>query len=140
MHVAESAGEVRGRFVVGPTKTGRVRTITLPGFLVDMLAVHLGRYPSAEGYVFTAAEGGPVRHRNFYARHYRLAVARAGLPPELRFHDLRRCARIAGANVDLGRSHIRILGDRQPIDGAQSQQHDENGDHPGENRAIDENA
>jgi integrase len=33
LHVAESAGEVGGRRIVGPTKTGRVRTLTLPPFL-----------------------------------------------------------------------------------------------------------
>jgi integrase len=42
--------------------------------------------------VFTAAEGGPVRHHNFYVRHYKPAVRRADLPPALRFHDLRHSA------------------------------------------------
>src|SRR5690606_10258528 len=33
--------------------------------------------------------GGPLRHSNFYARHFKPAVLRAGLPEETRFHDLR---------------------------------------------------
>jgi hypothetical protein len=119
--VAESAGEVRGRRVVGPTKTGRVRTITLPAFLAQLLGEHIGNYPSPEGWVFTAAEGGPVRHRNFYARHYRPAVTRAGLPDDLRFHDLRHtCAAFLiaeGRHIEevkdyLGHSSIRVTSDR----------------------------
>jgi hypothetical protein len=36
--------------------------------------------------IFTAAEGGPVRHRNFTRRHYKPAVEKAeGVPDELRF-------------------------------------------------------
>jgi integrase len=121
LHVAESAGEVRSRLVVGPTKTGRVRTISLPSFLADMLGEHLGRYRSTAGWVFTAAEGGQVRHRNFYARHFRPAVARAGLPDDLRFHDLRHtCAAFLiaeGRHIEevkdyLGHSSIRVTSDR----------------------------
>ena len=110
-----------GRFSVGPTKTGKVRTITLPAFLAELLATHVGRYPSSDGCVFTAAEGGPVRHRNFYARHYRPAVARAGLADGLRFHDLRHtCAAsliAEGRHIEevkdyLGHSSIRVTSDR----------------------------
>jgi Phage integrase family len=43
--------------------------------------------------VFGAPEGGPLRHRNFYRRRFRPAVADAGLPERTRFHDLRHtCA------------------------------------------------
>jgi integrase len=119
--VVESASEVRGRLSFGPTKTGRVRTIALPRFLADMLGEHIGRYPSVDGYVFTAAKGGPIRHRNFYARHFRPAVARAGLPDGFRFHDLRHtCAALLIANGrhmeevkdHLGHSSIRVTSDR----------------------------
>lgn len=44
---------------------------------------------SPEDYVFTSPEGGPLRHSNFYRRHFRPAVERAGLPAGVRFHDLR---------------------------------------------------
>jgi integrase len=50
LHVAESAGEVQGRRIVGPTKTGRVRTLTLPPFLAQLLGEHIGKYPSAEAW------------------------------------------------------------------------------------------
>jgi integrase len=50
--------------------------------------------------VFTAPEGGPIRHHNFSVRHYRPAVARAELPSALRFHDLRHSA--AAIGIDQG--------------------------------------
>ena len=121
LEVVESTAEVRGRLVVGPTKTGRPRTVALPRFLAQMLGEHVGQYPSSEGFVFTAAQGGPIRHRNFYQRHFQPAVLRAGLPPGLRFHDLRHtCAALLIANgrhmeevkAHLGHSSIRVTSDR----------------------------
>ena len=121
LEVQESLAEVGGRLVIGPTKTGRPRTIGLPAFLADMLGAHISRYPARDGFVFSAAEGGPVRHRNFYARHFRPAVERAGLNPRLRFHDLRHtCAALLIAEgrhleeikAHLGHSTIRVTSDR----------------------------
>jgi len=118
--VAGSGSEVRGHLEFGPTKTGRVRTVAIPRFLAQMLGEHIGKYPSTEQYVFTAAQGGPLRHRNFYQRHFRPAVARAELPEGLRFHDLRHtCAAILIANGrsmeevkdHLGHSSIRVTSD-----------------------------
>jgi integrase len=74
--VVESLSEVRGQVTTGPTKTGARRSVALPRFLVRELEEHLAAYPST-GYVFTSAEGGPVRHRNFYRRHFKPAVAAA---------------------------------------------------------------
>ncbi len=90
--VVEAHSEVRGRLVTKSTKTRRRREVPIPAALVDLLSEHVARYPSKEGFVFTAAEGGPVRHHNFYVRHYKPAVLAAGLPSELRFHDLRHSA------------------------------------------------
>ena len=90
--VVEAHSEVHGRLVTKSTKTRRRREVPIPQSLVDVLAEHLARYPSPDGFVFTAAEGGPVRHRNFYRRHYKPAVERAELPLGLRFHDLRHTA------------------------------------------------
>ena len=43
--------------------------------------------------MFRDSRGGPLRHSNFYRRAFRPAVAAAGLPSKLRFHDLRHtCA------------------------------------------------
>ncbi len=36
--------------------------MSLPEFLVRELDVHIDRYPSPDGYIFTATEGGPIRH------------------------------------------------------------------------------
>jgi integrase len=87
-----------------------------------MLREHLDRYPpSSKGFVFTAARGGPIRHGNFYRRHFCPAVAGSPLPTELRFHDLRHtCAAILIANGrhleevkdHLGHSSIRVTSDR----------------------------
>ena len=95
LEVVESLSEVRGELVVGPTKTRNRRTVSLPVFLADMIGKHVGDYPSREGYVFTAAEGGPMRHHNFVLRHFYPAAREAGMPEGLRFHDLRHtCAAI----------------------------------------------
>jgi hypothetical protein len=96
--VVESLSEVRGEVVVGPTKTGRRRTVTVPRFLAEMIGAHMGNYSSSE-YVFTAAQGGPVRHRNLMRRHFTPATAAAGLDG-LRFHDLRHtCAALLVATA-----------------------------------------
>jgi len=121
MHIAESLAEVDGRLYTKEPKNGKTRTLELPGFLVEMLREQMGLYPSTEGYVFSAAEGGPLRHHNFYRRHYKPAVLRAGLSPNLRLHDLRHsCASILiarGANIkdvqeQLGHSSSRVTLDR----------------------------
>ncbi len=41
IEVVSSLGEVRGRIVEGPTKTGRPRTITIPRFLAEMIGEQL---------------------------------------------------------------------------------------------------
>jgi integrase len=88
LDVVESIAEVNGYLHLGPTKTGARRTVSLPRFLCDKLATHLAAYPSKEGLVFSSPQGGPLR-RNFYRRHFKPAVVRAGLDPADRFHDLR---------------------------------------------------
>ena len=119
--VNESMMEIGGRLVTGPTKTGRPRTLTLPRFLAEMLGEHIGRYPSDQGFVFTMAEGGPIRQRNFYRRHFKPAVIAAGLPEGLHFHSLRHtCAAFLiadGRHMEevkdhLGHSSIRVTSDR----------------------------
>jgi integrase len=119
--VAESAS-LAGGWHVGPTKTGKRRTIVVPRFLAQMLGEHIGRYPSSARMMFTAAEGGPVNHRNFSRRHYCKAVNDAdGIPNGLRFHDLRHtCAAFLideGRHLEevkdyLGHSSIRVTSDR----------------------------
>ncbi|MBA3432158.1 MAG: site-specific integrase [Actinobacteria bacterium] len=121
LEVVESLSEVRGELVVGPTKTRNRRTVTLPAFLAEMVGEHVGRYPSRDGYIFTAAQGGPVRHHNFMRRHFYPAAREAGMPDGLRFHDLRHsCAAILTAQgwnpkqiqTRLGHATIRTTLDR----------------------------
>lgn len=88
VEVSESAAEAHGRLSFGSTKTYARRSVPIPTPLADELAAHIaGRKPS--DFVFEAPDGGPIRHSNWYPRHFKPAAARAGLPDNLRFHDLR---------------------------------------------------
>ena len=120
VQVSEALTEVYGHLAVGPTKTGKRRAVSMPRFLSDMLSNHIIDYPSTDGYVFTSRKGGPLR-RSFYPRDFKPAVFRAGLPRELRFHDLRHtCAALLiaqGAHPKeiqerLGHSTIQLTFDR----------------------------
>jgi integrase len=120
--VRESLADVNGKLVFGSTKTYSHRTVRLPRFLCDELAEHLaGGNQRSDQLVFTGATGAPLRHNLFYARHFKPAVVRAGLPPALRFHDLRHtCAALLiaqGAHPKaimerLGHSSIQVTLDR----------------------------
>lgn len=77
------------------TKESR-RTITLPGFLCDVLAAHLASFPpnvhvESETLVFTGPNGAPLRRSNFARRVWRPALKRAGLE-HVSFHALRHSA------------------------------------------------
>ena len=120
--VGESATEVDGRLVWGPTKTYARRTVPLPRFLCDQLAAYLaGRPHGPDALVFTAPQGGPLREQKFVAGIFKPAVARVGLPHRLRFHDLRHtCASLLiaqGASVkavqaQLGHASATVTLDR----------------------------
>jgi integrase len=122
VRVVEATSEVGGRLVLGPTKTHAERTVRLPRFLRDDLAAYLAsRSRDPNGFVFTGPKGGQLRHTNFYQRLFCPALARAGLPAEIRFHDLRHtCAALLiaqGAHpkaiqVHLGHSSIQVTMDR----------------------------
>jgi integrase len=120
-HIVETLSEVHGELRIGGTKTwGSTRWVPMPSFVVDVLREHIDAYPSSDRLVFTSAEGGPLRHRNFMARHFKPAVKAAGLPSRLRFHDLRHTAAAfmiaEGASMEqvkqiLGHSTIRVTSD-----------------------------
>jgi integrase len=121
--VVESYAEVYGALVLGATKTYERRTVRMPRFLCDRLAEHLARAGRTGGdeLVFADSAGGPLRHSNFYRRTFRPAVAAAGLPDRLRFHDLRHtCAALLiaqGAHPKammerLGHSSVTVTLDR----------------------------
>ena len=86
--VAASATEAYGKLQFGPPKTYQRRAVPIPQALIAELTAHLAGKAGSE-FVFTSSRGGPLRHSNFYARHFKPAVLRAGLPEETRFHDLR---------------------------------------------------
>lgn len=121
LDVVETIAEADGRLVSGPTKTHQRRTVPLPESLAAELEQRLALRPlDPHALVFTAPDGGPVRHGNFYSRHFRPGVTRAGLPP-MRFHDLRHsCAAMLiaqGAHPKaiaemLGHSTITVTIDR----------------------------
>ena len=87
-HVVASATEAYGKLQFGPPKTYQRRAVPIPQALVAELTTHLAG-KSGTDFVFTSSGGGPLRHSNFYARHFKPAVLRAGLPEATRFHDLR---------------------------------------------------
>lgn len=77
---------------VAPPKTrSSVRSVPLPAFVADELALHLREAgvsdPSA--LVFSSRQGRPLWSSWFYKWAWQPAVARAGLPRGTRFHDLR---------------------------------------------------
>jgi integrase len=84
-------------------------------------ALRVGRDLTPDSLVFSAPQGGPLRHKNFYRRFFKPAVAAAELPAGLRFHDLRHtCAALLialGAHPKaiqerLGHATINITLDR----------------------------
>ena len=91
LRVTESLADVSGQLLFGPTKNNRNRTVTLPSFLRDLLNNHIVTYanPGAEGLLFTASNGSPLRNSNFSRNVWKPTVLTAGLPPALRMHDLR---------------------------------------------------
>lgn len=85
--VEASATEISGRLVFGVPKTHETRTVIVPGFVMDSLG------EPAEGLVFRAPRGGPLRHSNFTRGVWVPAVANTeGIPEDLMIHDLRDTA------------------------------------------------
>ena len=123
VEVSETLMQVRGKTVIGPTKSDRTRSVPLPAFLRDEAAAflafrreQLGRTLEPDDLVFTpiATANGVTRTEFLYAesiRRYILkpALAGAGLPTEVRTHDLRHtCASLL---ISLG-AHPRAIMER----------------------------
>ena len=77
------------RMVTGPLKSKKAyRTIGIPAFLCEELALHLTEYPSGSDLVFSHAQGGPLDYNRFRRRHWNPTVeASVGSPCTP--HDLR---------------------------------------------------
>ncbi len=67
------------------------RMVVLPAFLRERLAAHLATEvdDDARALVFTSLSGTPIRHGWFYKRVWQPALEEAGLPGDVRIHDLR---------------------------------------------------
>lgn len=90
LRVEETLNETGGVLTWGtPKSEASVRTVTLPAAAVDVLVPLLaGR--GGDDLVFTAQQGGPVRHRNFYTRAWVPTMhALALVDPQPSIHDLR---------------------------------------------------
>jgi integrase len=120
--VVETIAEVNGKLMFADVKspTSR-RNLSLPGFLIEMLAEHLaarGR-PDPGDLVFLAPAGGPPRRSTFRTRVFVPAAEAVGLKG-LTFHGLRHTSAglmvEAGAHIEtmkqrLGHSSIRVTSD-----------------------------
>ncbi len=93
--IEESAAEVRGEVIYGPTKSHAIRRVPLTSGLkqaIDELIERVG--PDPDGLLFRSPGGGPLRHSNFYHRLWQPALRRAGLP-RVGVHVLRHSAAAA---------------------------------------------
>jgi integrase len=104
--VARALAEVQGHVTEGQTKTGRVRTVTMPRTVTEALEAHLGRNPGE--LVFTAPDGGFIRRTNWRRRVWAPALAKARVSG-VRPHDLRHFG--AAAAIAAG-AHPRAIMER----------------------------
>jgi len=94
------SADTRTKTVITPTKTGEERRVGIGPRTVALLARHRAsqrkeRLAAASwedsGWVFPNTKG-KVRRRDSVMRSFRAALVQAGLPTEIRFHDLRHTA------------------------------------------------
>jgi integrase len=88
VEVNASASEAYGDLQFVATKTYERRTVPIPRSLIEELAA-LVASRDREDFVWESPSGGPFRYSNWFKRHFKPAVERAGLPVATRFHDLR---------------------------------------------------
>jgi integrase len=90
IRIERSLAEVRGHLRFGQPKTAAARrAVSVPSWLPDVIDQHLAGYPpGADGLMFTAPEGGPIRRNTFRSRFWLPAVNDSVGQP-MRFHDLR---------------------------------------------------
>jgi len=89
VEVAESATEVNGQLLHGPTKNYQRHTVPMPAFLRDDLAAQLGIARTAQPIPSSLAPRADLCDNNFCRRQFKPAVLGAVLPTTVRFHDLR---------------------------------------------------
>jgi integrase len=92
--ITESVSDVNGHLEFVRPKNDKPRTVSMPPFLRDMMAVHLDVYArrDVQALVFTDGRGGVLRADNFRKREFYPAVEAAGIGRHVRVHDLRHTA------------------------------------------------
>ncbi len=89
IRIERNLSEVRGHLTLGETKIrASRRPISIPSWLVDVLAQHITPYPRDDDLIFTAPAGGPLRRTTFRTRYWKPAVQSSVSEP-CRFHDMR---------------------------------------------------
>jgi integrase len=91
IRVEESATEIGGKLEWGRPKTNEARTVIVPNLVASRLAP-LIEGKQSDDLVFTAPNGGPLRHSNFTKGYWTPAVQRSEAPEGLMIHDLRDTA------------------------------------------------
>jgi integrase len=76
-------------FVVGEPKSERSRrTVAIPDYAKEVLSQHLANREVESDYVFCTSNGTPFIPRHI-VRHFKAQLKKAGLPKNIRIHDLR---------------------------------------------------
>jgi integrase len=91
----------REPFLAPPKSNAAVRTIPLPQFVLEALAVHVATNEIAAGGFLFAIDGKPIS-RSLFGHLWRPAVTKAGLPKGTGFHRLRHT--YVSALIDAGES------------------------------------
>lgn len=91
INITRSSGEVKGKLVIGDTKTEEARSIPVTSAMADMLQERIKGKPRTD-LAFTTVRGQQVRQSNFSEQYWVKALKETDLPQELRFYDLRHTA------------------------------------------------
>ncbi len=89
IRIERNLTEVGGKLAFGETKTrASRRMVSIPAWLVDVLAEHIATNPGDDNLIFTAPAGGPLRRASFRTRFWKPAV-QSSVGEPCRFHDMR---------------------------------------------------
>jgi integrase len=108
VEVNASASEAYGQLQIVATKTYERRTVPIPRSMIEDLTA-MTRGLALDDFVWQSPEGGPFRYGNWFKRHFKPAIERAGLPTGTRFHDLRHSY---AAMLIAERAHPRAIMER----------------------------
>ncbi|MDP3971706.1 MAG: tyrosine-type recombinase/integrase [Candidatus Nanopelagicales bacterium] len=89
--VSRSFVEVDGRLVLQTPKSGRSRTVPVPGFLADVLRARVANLPLT-ALVFEGRNGAPIRNNTLRKAVWNRVVRSDPMFAGMRIHDLRSAA------------------------------------------------